>query len=137
MVWFAIATVLSAFLPNTVVAAAMIPIVLAMLRFIGIEDIGKSAFGSALLIAIAWGTSVGGFWTPLGGAPNLLTIKLLQQTVISHEFLFMTWVTRSAPAAIASQPFRSSSCGSPSSRRSSTSRARAIISRRSCARLDR
>ena len=82
MVWFAIATVLSAFLPNTVVAAAMIPIVLAMLRFIGIEDIGKSAFGSALLIAIAWGTSVGGFWTPLGGAPNLLTIKLLQQTVI-------------------------------------------------------
>ena len=34
MVWFAIATILSAFLPNTVVAAAMIPIVLAMLRFI-------------------------------------------------------------------------------------------------------
>jgi sodium-dependent dicarboxylate transporter 2/3/5 len=101
MVWFAIATVLSAFLPNTVVAAAMIPIVLAMLRFIGIEDIGKSAFGSALVIAIAWGTSVGGFWTPLGGAPNLLTIKLLQQTVISHEFLFMTWVTRLLPLTIA------------------------------------
>jgi sodium-dependent dicarboxylate transporter 2/3/5 len=103
MVWFAIATVLSAVLPNTVVAAAMIPIVMAMLRFIGIEDIGRSTFGSALLIAIAWGTSVGGFWTPLGGAPNLLTIKLLQQTVISHEFLFMTWVTRLLPltAAIA------------------------------------
>jgi sodium-dependent dicarboxylate transporter 2/3/5 len=101
MVWFAIATVLSAVLPNTVVAAAMIPIVLAMLRFIGIEDIAKSAFGSALLIAIAWGTSVGGFWTPLGGAPNLLTIKLLQQTVISHEFLFMTWVTRLLPLTIA------------------------------------
>ena len=99
--WFGIATLLSAFLPNTVVAAAMIPIVLAMLRFIGIQDIGKSAFGSALLIAIAWGTSVGGFWTPLGGAPNLLTIKLLQQTVISHEFLFMTWVTRLLPFTIA------------------------------------
>lgn len=101
MVWFAIATILSAVLPNTVVAAAMIPIVLAMLRFIGIEDIGASEFGSALLIAIAWGTSVGGFWTPLGGAPNLLTIKLLQQTVISHEFLFMTWVTRLLPLTIA------------------------------------
>src|SRR5688572_22869291 len=101
MVWFGIATVLSAFLPNTVVAAAMIPVVLAMLRFIGIEDIGKSVFGSALVIAIAWGTSVGGFWTPLGGAPNLLTIKLLQQTVLSHEFLFMTWVTRLLPLTIA------------------------------------
>jgi solute carrier family 13 (sodium-dependent dicarboxylate transporter), member 2/3/5 len=101
VVWFAIATVLSAFLPNTVVAAAMIPIVLAMLRFIGIEDIGKSAFASALLIAIAWGTSVGGFWTPLGGAPNLLTIRLLQDTVIDHEFLFMTWVTRLLPFTVA------------------------------------
>ena len=47
LVWFGIATVLSTFLPNTVVAAAMMPIVVAMLRFIGIEDIGKSAFGSA------------------------------------------------------------------------------------------
>jgi sodium-dependent dicarboxylate transporter 2/3/5 len=101
IVWFAIAAVLSAFLPNTVVAAALIPVVLAMLRFIGIDDVGKSAFGSAVLIAIAWGTSVGGFWTPLGGAPNLLTIRLLQQTVISHEFLFLTWVTRLLPFSIA------------------------------------
>jgi sodium-dependent dicarboxylate transporter 2/3/5 len=101
MVWFAIATLLSAFLPNTVVAAAMIPIVLAMLRFIGIDDIGGSTFGSALVIAIAWGTSVGGFWTPLGGAPNLLTIRLLQQTVVPHEFLFMTWVTHLLPLSLA------------------------------------
>jgi sodium-dependent dicarboxylate transporter 2/3/5 len=100
LVWFAMATILSAFLPNTVVAATLMPIVVAMLRFIGIENVGKSAFGSALLIAIAWGTSVGGFWTPLGGAPNLLAIRLLQQTVIEHEILFMTWVTRLVPFAI-------------------------------------
>jgi len=100
LVWFAIATILSAFLPNTVVAAAMVPIVLAMLRFIGIGDVGKSAFGSALLIAIAWGTSVGGFWTPLGGAPNLLTIRLMEQMLLDHEFLFMTWVTRLFPLTL-------------------------------------
>ena len=100
MVWFAVATLLSAVLPNTVVAAAMMPVVLAMLRFIGISDLAQSAFGSALLIAIAWGTSVGGFWTPLGGAPNLLTVKLLQQSVVTHEFLFMTWVTRVLPFAV-------------------------------------
>ncbi len=107
LVWFAIATALSALLPNTVVAAALIPIVLAMLRFIGVQQIKESAFGSALLIAIAWGTSVGGFWTPLGGAPNLLTIRLVQQTVIPHEFLFMTWVTRLLPlsAVIAALSF--------------------------------
>ena len=100
LVWFGIATFLSAFLPNTVVAAAMVPIVLAMLRFIGIGDVGKSAFGSALLIAIAWGTSVGGFWTPLGGAPNLLTIRLMEQMLLDHEFLFMTWVTRLFPLTL-------------------------------------
>ena len=99
IVWFAIAMLLSAALPNTVVAAAMMPIVVAMLRFIGIQDVGKSAFGSAVIIAVAWGTSVGGFWTPLGGAPNLLAIRLVEDTLISHEFLFTTWVTRLLPLA--------------------------------------
>ena len=100
MVWFGVATVLSTFLPNTVVAASMIPIVLAMLRFIGIENVGKSAFGSALLIAVAWGTSVGGLGTPLGGAPNLLTVRFVEQEVIAHEFLFTTWVTRMLPLTV-------------------------------------
>ncbi len=100
LVWFGVATVLSTFLPNTVVAASMIPIVVAMLRFIGIENIGKSAFGSALLIAVAWGTSVGGLGTPLGGAPNLLTVRFVEQGVIAHEFLFTTWVTRMLPLTV-------------------------------------
>lgn len=98
--WFLVATVLSAFLPNAVVAASMMPIVVAMLRFIGIADIGKSAFGSALLIAVAWGTSVGGSGTPLGGAPNLLTIQFLEQRLIDHEFLFTTWLTRVLPLTV-------------------------------------
>ena len=41
VVWFVIAAILSSVLPNAVVAAAMMPIVLAMLRFIGIEDVGQ------------------------------------------------------------------------------------------------
>jgi sodium-dependent dicarboxylate transporter 2/3/5 len=78
----------------------MMPIVIAMLRFLRIEDIGKSAFGSALLIAVAWGTSVGGSGTPLGGAPNLLTIQLLERELIDHEFLFTTWLTRVLPLTV-------------------------------------
>jgi sodium-dependent dicarboxylate transporter 2/3/5 len=100
LAWFLIATVLSTFLPNTVVAAAMMPIVIAMLRFIGIEDVGKSAFGSALLIAVAWGTSVGGSGTPMGGAPNLLTVQFLEQQLLDHEFLFTTWLTRLLPLTV-------------------------------------
>jgi solute carrier family 13 (sodium-dependent dicarboxylate transporter), member 2/3/5 len=102
MAWFAIAAILSTFLPNTVVAAAMMPIVIAMLRYVGIEDVGRSAFGSALLIAVAWGTSVGGSATPMGGAPNLLTIQFIERELIDHEFLFTTWLTHLLPLTVVS-----------------------------------
>jgi len=101
MTWFVPAMALSAVLPNTIVAAAMIPIVVAMLRFVGIEDLRRSPLGTAMIVAIAWGTSVGGFATPLGGAPKLLTIQFIQSSVTHHEFLFVTWVTRFLPITIA------------------------------------
>jgi sodium-dependent dicarboxylate transporter 2/3/5 len=97
LTWFAVAAVLSSALPNAVVAASMTPIVIAMLRFTGVEDVGRSAFGTAVLIAVAWGTSVGGSGTPMGGAPNLLTIQFLERGLIDHEFLFTTWVSRLLP----------------------------------------
>jgi len=100
LAWFAIAAALSTILPNTVVAAAMMPIVVAMLRFVEIKEIDKSVFGSALLIAVAWGTSVGGSGTPIGGAPNLLTVQFIESQLIEHEFLFTTWVTRIFPLTI-------------------------------------
>ncbi len=100
LAWFTIAAVLSTLLPNAVVAAAMIPIVVSMLKFIGIEDLRGSAFGTALLIAVAWGTSIGGAGTPIGGAPNLLTVQFLEQQVLDHEFLFATWLTRMLPLTL-------------------------------------
>ena len=99
--WFVIGMILSAFLPNTIVAATMIPIVVAMLRFIGIEDLWESNLGTALVIAVAWGTSAGGATTPLGGAPNLLTVEYIQEMVTGEEFLFVTWVTRFLPLSLA------------------------------------
>ncbi|MGI9259468.1 MAG: SLC13 family permease [Gammaproteobacteria bacterium] len=101
LAWFAIGMVLSAFLPNTIVAATMIPIVVAMLRFIGVEDLWNSNLGTALVIAVAWGTSAGGATTPLGGAPNLLAIEFIQETVTGQEFAFTTWVTRFLPLSLA------------------------------------
>jgi sodium-dependent dicarboxylate transporter 2/3/5 len=100
LAWFLVACLLSAFLPNAVVAASMMPIIVAMLRFLGVEEIAKSRFGTALLIAVAWGTSVGGAGSPLGGAQNLLTVQFLEQQLIEHEFLFTTWVARVGPLMI-------------------------------------
>jgi len=100
LAWFVIAAILSAVLPNAVVAAAMMPIVIALLRYIGIDSAGTSAFGSALLIAVAWGTSVGGAGTPLGGAHNLLAVQFIERRLIDHEFLFTTWLWRVLPLAV-------------------------------------
>ena len=100
LAWFAIAVVLSTVLPNTIVAAAMMPIVVAMLRFIGVADLRESAFGTALGLSVAWGTSVGGMASPLGGAPNLLTVNFIEESVTGREYLFMTWVTRMLPLAV-------------------------------------
>jgi sodium-dependent dicarboxylate transporter 2/3/5 len=97
LVWFLISAVLSGVLPNTIVAATMIPIVVAMLRSVGIEDLWNSRVGTALVIAVAWGTSAGGAATPLGGAPNLLTVGFIEESVTGQEFLFLTWVVRLAP----------------------------------------
>ena len=97
LVWFLASAALSAVLPNTIVAAAMIPIVVAMLRSVGIEDLWNSRVGTALVIAVAWGTSAGGAASPLGGAPNLLTVGFIEESVTGQEFLFLTWAMRLAP----------------------------------------
>jgi sodium-dependent dicarboxylate transporter 2/3/5 len=99
--WFIVSVLLATLLPRVVVAATMIPIVVAMLRFVGIEDLWNSRLGTSLVLAVAWGASLGGFLTPLGGAPNLLAMKFVQDMVTHHEFLFTTWVTRLAPLTLA------------------------------------
>lgn len=100
-VWFLTSAVLSGILPNTVVAATLIPIVVAMLRSVGIENLWDSKIGTALVLAVAWGTSAGGAATPLGGAPNLLAVGFIEESVTGGEFLFVTWVFRMAPLAVA------------------------------------
>ena len=97
LVWFLASAALSSILPNTIVAASMIPIVVAMLRSVGIEDLWNSRVGTALVLAVAWGTSAGGAATPLGGAPNLLTVGFIEESVTGQEFLFLTWALRLAP----------------------------------------
>ena len=98
--WFIVSAALATLIPRVVVAATMIPIVVAMLTFIGVEDLSTSKLGTSLVLAVAWGSSLGGFLTPLGGAPNLLAMKFVQDTVTHHEFLFTTWVTRLAPLTL-------------------------------------
>ena len=94
--WFILCTLLSAILPNAVVCAAMTPIAVSMLKYIGEKDIGKSRVGSILLLTIAYAAGVGGLASPLGGAMNLVTVDYLEQ-LTGQEYMYTSWVVRFLP----------------------------------------
>ena len=94
--WLGASVVLSVFLPNVVVAAILCPIAAAMLKFVngGEEpDVRQSA---PILLAIGWGSGIGGFGSPIGGAANLVAIAYMEQ-LTGHEFMYVDWVLRFVP----------------------------------------
>lgn len=94
--WFILCAMLSAILPNAVVCAAITPIAVSMLRYVGEKDISKSRIGSLLLVTIAYATGVGGLASPLGGAMNLVTVDYLEQ-ITGEEYMYISWVVRFLP----------------------------------------
>jgi len=99
MFWFILSALLSSVLPNAVVCATITPIAVSMLRFAGEGDIKNSRIGSKLLLYIAYGVGIGGLFSPLGGAMNLVTVDYLQQ-VTGEEFMYPIWVVRFFPIIV-------------------------------------
>lgn len=97
--WFILCALLSAVLPNAVVCAAVTPIAVSMLRYVGEKDIASSHVGSLLLLTIAYAAGVGGLASPLGGAMNLVTVQYLEQ-LSGEEYMYISWVIRFLPIMI-------------------------------------
>ena len=98
-VWFLASTVLSIFLPNVVVAAIFCPIAVAMMHFVGEEDISTSRLALPILLAIGWGSGIGGFGSPIGSSANLVAVSYLEK-LTGHEFMYLDWVIRFLPLLI-------------------------------------
>lgn len=96
VVWMLASTVLSVVLPNVVVAMIMCPIAVSMLKFVGEEDVGKSKIAVPILLAIAWGSGIGGFGSPIGSSANLTAVSYLER-IIGHEFMYIDWMSRFIP----------------------------------------
>lgn len=99
VVWFVGSTVMSIFLPNVVVAAALTPIAVAMLTNVGHADIGKSRAAANILLAVAWGSGLGGFGSPLGGGMNLVSINYIQE-LTGVEYRYIDWVGKMMPMLV-------------------------------------
>lgn len=96
IVWMVVATVLSAILPNVVVAMILSPIAISMLKFLGQEDVRSSKIAVPILLAIAWGSGIGGFGSPIGGSANLTAISYLEK-LTGQEFMYIDWMGRFVP----------------------------------------
>ncbi len=95
--WFVLTTVLSAVLPNSVVCAAITPIAVSMLKFVGESDITNSKKASMILLTIAYGAGVGGLASPLGGAMNLTVINAINAIPGVEEFTYINWFIKFLP----------------------------------------
>lgn len=95
-VWFLASTVLSIFLPNVVVAAIFCPIAVAMLRSLGEDDVTESRMALPILLAIGWGSGIGGFGSPIGSSANLVAVSYIEK-LTGHEFMYYDWVIRFLP----------------------------------------
>ncbi len=94
--WFLLSAVFSAVLPNTVVVTIFTPVAVAMLAFLGHNDIATSKAAAPILLAVTYGCAIGGGLTPLGGAMNVIAIDLIQQHT-GVEFMYIDWMTHMVP----------------------------------------
>ena len=94
--WLGASVILSVFLPNVVVAAILCPIAAAMLKFVNSGEESDIRQSAPIFLAIGWGSGIGGFGSPIGGAANLVAIAYLEQ-LTGHEFMYVGWVLRFVP----------------------------------------
>ena len=94
-----IVVMISAWMSNMVVTAMMLPVVLGVLNAQGAGRPNDDRWATQLLLVLAYAASIGGMITPVGAAPNLVTIGLLESTA-GIRIGFFTWVAVGAPIAL-------------------------------------
>ncbi len=100
--WFLLCGFISFILGNTPVGAIFAPIATASLLYAGYETFEqryRSRAASNILIAVAWGASVGGMTTPLGGGQAVVTWSFMQE-YLGHEVFFIDWTARMLPISL-------------------------------------
>ena len=89
---------LSMWISNTATTLIMLPIALAILK-----NIDNPKLRIALILGIAYASSVGGIGTPIGTPPNVIFMGIYEEQT-GHEFSFMEWMKIGLPVVIVSLP---------------------------------
>jgi solute carrier family 13 (sodium-dependent dicarboxylate transporter), member 2/3/5 len=92
---------ISAWLSNTATAAMVLPMALGVLTSCGVFAAkGARRYTSGFLLTLGYAASLGGIMTPVGTAPNLITIGLLEE-LAGVRVDFLTWMMMAVPIGIA------------------------------------
>lgn len=79
-------------------AALMLPLALGLLKAEG-EEPGKSRFGRALMLAVAWGPLIGACATPAGSGSNPVVVRFMAE-LAGLELGFLDWMAFGLPLAL-------------------------------------
>jgi sodium-dependent dicarboxylate transporter 2/3/5 len=97
----------SAWMNNTSTTAMLFPIGLSVLTTLARQS-GRNAtrlrFGTALMLILAWASSIGGITTPVGSSPNLIVLGQLQE-LAGTRVPFFHWMAVATPIAVAMVAF--------------------------------
>ncbi|MBQ0735544.1 SLC13 family permease [Aquimarina celericrescens] len=97
---FMIATAfLSMWISNTATAVMMLPIGLAVISQIQAEDSIRKSMGRSLMLAIAYGCSVGGIATIIGTPTNVIFVGIVEE-LYGQTISFTQWMALGLPFSI-------------------------------------
>ncbi len=94
-----VVVLLSAWMSNMVVTAMMLPVVLGILAAQHKDQLRTSPVTTGLLLVVAFSASIGGMITPVGAAPNLITIGLVEAAT-GTRLSFPMWVAVCFPISL-------------------------------------
>lgn len=100
------AILISMWINNTATTLMLLPVCWAIVRAVEQEGLlhrqEARRFGAAMMLAIAYGSSIGGIGTPIGTAPNLLFFSSYAplERDGAPAFLFVDWMLAFVPFAL-------------------------------------
>lgn len=92
------ASFLSLWMPEHAVAAMIYPIAVEIVDSLGLKR--GDPYAKKLFLGLAWGATVGGIGTFLGGARAPLALSLLQETHPGLSISFLQWAVAALPVVI-------------------------------------
>ncbi len=99
----AVTAFMSMWISNTATCAMMLPLSFGILSFVDAEP-GKSNYGKALMLGIAWSASIGGMGTLIGTPPNGIAVGILHAAYGSdsafHRITFLDWLKIGVPYVV-------------------------------------